>query len=98
DSVINAFLKNDGLELVDGVVDIPWAIRYDAEEMYKKLMKKKRHQQKKKNQNNNGQNNSQKDVGHDTHSLWDEKSIDKIKDEVIKEMQKQLTEMGEKEV
>ena len=98
DSVINAFLKKDGLELVDGVVDIPWAIRYDAEEMYKKLMKKKQHQQKKKNQNNNGQNNSQKDVGHDTHSLWDEKSIDKIKDEVIKEMQKQFTEMGEKEV
>jgi len=98
DSVINAFLKKDGLELVDGVVDIPWAIRYDAEEMYKKLMKKKQRQQKKNNQNNNQQNNNPKDVGHDTHSLWDEKSIDKIKDEVIKEMQKQFTEMGEKEV
>ena len=102
DSVINAFLKKDGLELVDGVVDIPWAIRYDAEEMYNKLMKKKQRQQKKNkqnnnNQNSNGQNNNQKDVGHDTHSFWNEKSIDKNKDDIIKEMQKQFSKMGEKE-
>ena len=97
DSVINAFLKKDGLELVDGVVDIPWAIRYDAEEMYNRLMKNKQREQKKNNQNNNAQNNNQKDAGHDTHSFWSEKSIDKGKDDVIKEMQKQFSEMGEKE-
>ena len=89
DAIINAFLKKDGLELVDGVVDIPWALEYDAEEMYKKLMKQKHPQQK---------TNNQKDAGHDTHNFWNEKSMDKVKDKIIEEMQKQFTAMGEKEV
>ena len=38
DSVVNAFLKQDGLPIVEGGVDIPEAINYDAEEMYKKLL------------------------------------------------------------
>ena len=42
DSVVNAFLKQDGLPIVEGVVDIPEAINYDAEEMYKKLLEKKK--------------------------------------------------------
>ncbi len=53
DSVINAFLKQDGLPVIEGVVDIPEAINFDAEEMYKKLLgEKKQHQ--------NGQTNNQK--------------------------------------
>ncbi len=44
DSVVNAFLKQDGLPMVEGGVDIPEAINYDAEEMYKKLLDE-RHQQ-----------------------------------------------------
>ena len=55
DSVINAFLKQDGLPIVEGAVDIPDAINYDAEEMYKKLLEEKQQQ----NQANNQQGNSQ---------------------------------------
>ena len=42
DSIINAFLKQDGLPMVEGSVDIPEAINYDAEEMYKKLLEEKK--------------------------------------------------------
>lgn len=151
DSVINAFLKQDGLPLVKGEVDIPEAINYDAEEMYKKLLEeKKQHQkeqnnnqikkdnqkqssdkvfnkedqsqnqqqsssydEKSQNQNNiksdeNSHNQERKDVGHDTHSMWD-KAIEKKHQEEQqnfdenknKEQEnkniKKLTELGEKE-
>ncbi len=69
DSVINALLKQDGLPMVEGGVDIPEAINYDAEEMYNKLLeeeKKKQEQQSQKGnqgqqdkQNNQEQENSQ---------------------------------------
>lgn len=55
DSVINAFLKQDGLPIVEGGVDIPEAINYDVEEMYKKLLEKKKQQQQ-QNRQGNGQN------------------------------------------
>ena len=58
DSVVNAFLKQDGLPIVEGVVDIPEAINYDAEEMYKKLLEKKKQQQQQ-----NGQGNGQNQQG-----------------------------------
>ena len=45
DSIVNAFLKQDGLPIVEDGVDIPEAINYDAEEMYKKLLEKKKQQQ-----------------------------------------------------
>lgn len=57
DSVDNAFLKQDGLPIVEGGVDIPEAINYDAEEMYKKLLEEKKQQQP------NGQDNSQNQKG-----------------------------------
>ena len=107
DSVINAFLKKDGLQLVDGVVDIPEAINYDAEEMYEKLLDKKKQQQN-DNQQQGGSagENSQEDIGHDTHSMW-EKAIEKKHQEEQKssnndknqndEEIKKLTGLGEKE-
>ena len=55
DSVVNAFLKQDGLPIVEDGVDIPEAINYDAEEMYKKLLEKKKQQQQQNGQRN-GQN------------------------------------------
>ena len=58
DSVVNAFLKQDGLPIVEGGVDIPEAINYDAEEMYKKLLEKKKQQQQQ-----NGQGNGQNQQG-----------------------------------
>lgn len=54
DSVVNAFLKQDGLPIVEGGVDIPEAINYDAEEMYKKLL-----EEKQQNQSNNQQGDDQ---------------------------------------
>lgn len=56
DSVVNAFLKQDGLPIVEDGVDIPEAINYDAQEMYKKLLEKKKQQQ-------NGQGNGQNQQG-----------------------------------
>ena len=58
DSVVNAFLKQDGLPIVEGVVDIPEAINYDAEEMYKKLLEKKKQQQQQNQQQSSGSEQS----------------------------------------
>ena len=73
DSVINALLIQDGLPMVEGGVNIPEAINYDAEEMYNKLLeeekKKKEQQSQKGNQgqqdkhNNQEQENSQGSQG-----------------------------------
>ena len=60
DSVINALLKQDGLPMIEGGVDIPEAVNYDAEEMYNKLLEEKKKQQEQQNsQGNQQQQNSQ---------------------------------------
>ena len=88
DGVINQLLKRDGLKVVEGAVDIAEAVNYDAEELYVKLFKENqqnRFQNRDGNQQNSssskqssssstsssskGQNN---DVGHDTHSMWND--------------------------
>ena len=38
DAVINAFLMKDGLQITDGMVNMPEAVNYDAEELYEKLL------------------------------------------------------------
>ena len=64
DAVINALLKQDGLPLIKGGVDIPEAANYDAEEMYDKLLKEKKKQQEQQSQQDNaGQPNSQGNEG-----------------------------------
>lgn len=97
DSVINAFLMQDGLPMVDGGIDIPEAINFDAEEMYRKLLGKleqqdsqdkqngQSNQDNKEDQNDQNQNN---DVGHDTHSMWE--------DAIKKKHQKDKSESGSK--
>ena len=57
DGVINAFLKKDGLKMVEGGVDIADAINYDAETLYEKLLKE---QEQKKQEKNNSQSNGEK--------------------------------------
>jgi len=57
DAVINAFLKKDGLKMVEGGVDIADAINYDAETLYEKLLKE---QEQKKQEKNNSQSNGEK--------------------------------------
>ena len=59
DSVVNAFLKQDGLPMVEGGVDIPEAINYDAEEMYEKLLEEKKQQQLNEQGNDQNQKGSQ---------------------------------------
>ncbi len=41
DAVINAFLHEDGLPLVEGVIDVPWASEYNSEELYEVFYKNK---------------------------------------------------------
>ncbi len=86
DAVINAYLKNDGLELVDNVIDLPWAIDYDVEEVYEKLLKESKNNEEKFE---NG--------GHDDHDLWDENTLSDD-DSLINEVTKKFAEMKEKEV
>ena len=59
DSVINALLKQDGLPMVEGGVDIPEAINYDAEEMYNKLLEEKKKQEQQNQQGNQGKQKGQ---------------------------------------
>lgn len=68
DSVVNAFLKQDGLPIVEGGVDIPEAINYDAEEMYKKLLEENKQQQQNSGQGNNSQNNQNNQNGQNEQS------------------------------
>ena len=81
DAVINALLKQDGLQMIECGVDIPEAVNYDAEEMYNKLLEEKKKQEEQIN------------VGHDTHSLWD-KAIEERKKE---QQNNEFVEKGEKE-
>ena len=94
DSVINALLKSDGLQMIEGGVDIPEAINYDAETMYEKLLKqiKIQHiqlqqagqknnagQSKAGKQENNNQNGN--NVGHDKNNIWGKAIEDKKREE-----------------
>lgn len=60
DAVINAFLKRDGLKMIDGGVDIAEAINYDAEQLYEKLLEeKKQQQQQQQSQGGSGENQNE---------------------------------------
>jgi len=73
DAVINALLKQDGLPMIEGGVNIPEAVNYDAEEMYNKLLEEKKknqeqqgakgNQSQQSSQGNQGQQNSQGSQG-----------------------------------
>lgn len=80
DAVINAQLKSDGFELIEGSIDYPWAKNKSAEEVYKILVKKDKNKKKKNKKRNKDENDNQNEeqTGHDDHSLWDENN-DKIK-------------------
>lgn len=106
DSVINALLKQDGLPMIEGGVDIPEAINYDAEEMYNKLLEEqKKNQEQQNSQGSQGQQNSQgqqeeqeeTDIGHDTHSLWDKAIEERKKEKREVDEKSKFTEQGERE-
>ena len=86
DAVINAFLKRDGLKMIDGGVDIAEAINYDAEQLYEKLLEEKKQQQQSQGgsgenqneQNQNGQSqNSQNQESQQQHSQSGGRSTEK---------------------
>ncbi len=81
DAVINAFLKNDGLTLVDNVVEISDALNYDSEELYQRLLEKRENKNDENSLSKNRNSTPEKGnncVGHDSHSMWD-KAIEKQK-------------------
>lgn len=80
DAVINAFLKKDGLTLCNGVIDMPEAINYDAEELYDILLKKKNESSKNNSNDQNGSSassNQNENKGHDSHEMWEDKVKEK---------------------
>ena len=83
DAVINALLKQDGLEMIEGGINIPEAENFNAEDMYEKLLEERRKQQKSFKDNNEKQN-----VGHDSHDLWDKAIEERKQEEVIGEINK----------
>ena len=106
DGVINQFLKRDGLKMAKGGVDITEAINYDAEQLYEKLLQEKQQKgQQQQNSSNSGdsqeENKPKQDVGHDTHSMW-EQAVKKHKEQQkekseLKKKQEELEGMGEKD-
>lgn len=102
DAVINALLKQDGLEMIEGGINIPEAENFNAEDMYEKLLEERRKQQKSLKDNNEKQNNSNiqkgngeeqknkenQNVGHDSHDLWDKAIEERKQEEVIGEINK----------
>lgn len=102
DAIINAFLKKDGLKIVENAVDIEDAINYNAEELYEKLLKEQANNLggNGNSEISNNQNDENQDVGHDTHDMWDEtianKNISDKKSEIEKK-QKETEKIGEKE-
>jgi predicted metal-dependent peptidase len=87
DAVINSYLtQKDGLPLIEGGVDIKDAYMYDAEQLYEKLLKEKQdneNENKKSKDNNNSNEDNQ--VGHDSHTMWEDAVKKKHKQEENKE-------------
>lgn len=87
DAVINSYLtQKDGLPLIEGGVDIKDAYMYDAEQLYEKLLKEKQdneNENKKSKDNNNS--NEDKQIGHDSHTMWEDAVKKKHKQEENKE-------------
>lgn len=67
DAVINQLLKKDGLKMLDGLIDIPEAIDYDAETYYEKLL-----QEQKENLD------FDRKAGNDSHEMWESTDIKEI--------------------
>ena len=79
DAIINAQLKKDHFELIEGCVDRIDAIDYSTEQYYQKLLEEKKNfENNSSNSNQENENYKKYEVGHDTHSNWytDEKELE----------------------
>lgn len=90
DSVINALLKQDGLPMVEGVVNIPEAINYDADEMYNKLLEKEKNKQEQ-------QKEAEKKEQEQRQTKKREKAEGKEQEKKETEEKSKFVEQGEKE-
>lgn len=61
DAVINQMLKRDGLDLIEGVIDIPDAINYNAEQLYEKMLQKNPKESAQEKQTSEGRGSSNKE-------------------------------------
>ena len=73
DAVINANLVKDGFEMVEGGVDLPWAIDYTSEQVYRFLIKNKEKYSNLKPLDNHRyfQNNKQSKLNEQNNNLSD---------------------------
>lgn len=104
DAVINAFLKKDGLTIIKGGVDIAEAIKYDAEQLYEKLLKEKKEKQKqesqKQQQKSQGDKQQNKLKGSQTQqskSQQEKNSKQQTKDNSEKQNEQNKSEPGKNE-
>jgi len=104
DSVINALLIQDGLPMVEGGVNIPEAINYDAEEMYNKLLEEEKKKQEQQSQKGNqGQqdkhNNQEQENSQGSQGQQEENDIGhdthSLWDKAIEERKKEQQEQAE---
>ena len=65
DAVINQFLKKDGLPMVEGGVDIADALKYNAEELYNKLLEEQQQENKQSGNNGDGSDQNEDKSGQD---------------------------------
>lgn len=102
DAIINANLECDGFKIKDGYVNSPEAIMYAAEELYDKLIKEKQTNPDFK-LNLPGDGGEGSPIIGDDHTLWEESSEEKLKEESEqntpdKGLTKPQMEVNEKEV
>lgn len=96
DAVINAMLKDQGLEMVEGGVDMEEGLIMSAEQIYEKLLKEKENQQgQKQNQDGQSQQNQQSRQ-FNPHDMW-EKVFENDKDSNGEMQEKNNTEQDSNE-
>lgn len=74
DAIINAQLKKDNFELVDGCVDRSDAINYSTERYYQKLLEEEQYQEDNKNKNNSSSSFNENDAQNSRNSNSDSSS------------------------
>ena len=87
DAIINKNLEHDGLPILENAVNIEDALNYDADELYERLLKEQQDKQsnsfdkngKGGNSNKDNNKNSDSQVGHDDHGMWNENSNEQNK-------------------
>lgn len=71
DAVINQQLIDNGLEMIEGGIDIKEAINYDSETMYEKLLSENENKEKtKQSSSGNTSTESKGKTGHASHGMW----------------------------